>query len=66
MNPQAYMGEITQETFEDMDDEALEEFMNRVLSGYVYHVYPSLGPELMQSLAKMNQMKMNRLVLTEG
>ena len=57
---------MAQETFEDMDNETLEEFKNGVLSAYVYHVYPSLGPELVQSLAKMNQMKMSRLVLTEG
>ena len=32
MNPQAYMVGITQETFEDMDDEALEEFKNGIPS----------------------------------
>ena len=66
MNPLAYMEEIDEDAFEEMDDVALEEFKNGILSSYVYHVYPDMGPELVQSLAKMNLLKMSKLVLTEG
>ena len=67
MNPLVFMGtEMTHQTFGDMNNNTLETFKNRDLANYIYHIYPNSAPEIVQSLAKANRMKMSQLVLTEG